>query len=122
VASKLFLNCNYWKTTLTIVRSHETFPLFDEALILRESFKKDDITYDVNFGHVSDAFKTEGFTEVAYETQARALIRFGLIDILEKFSKQSTQVQYMREADRIKTLISPTMMGDRFKMIHFRKA
>ena len=26
-----------------------------------------------------------------------------------------------READKIKTLISPTMMGDRFKMVHFKK-
>lgn len=107
--------------SIRIYRSHETFPLFDEALSLSESYKKDDITYDVNFGHVSEAFKEAGLEEMFYETQARALIRFGLIDILEQFSKQSTQAQYMREADRIKTLISPTMMGDRFKMIHFRK-
>jgi len=107
--------------SIRVYRAHETYPLFDEALTLCESFKKDDITYDVNFGHVSEAFKTEGFIEVVYETQARALIRFGLIDILEQFSKQSTQVQYMREADRIKTLIAPTIMGDRFKMLHLKK-
>ncbi len=58
---------------------------------------------------------------ISYETQARALIRFGLIDILEQFSKQTTQARYLSEADKIKTLISPTMMGDRFKMVHFRK-
>ena len=62
-----------------------------------------------------------GFEEVAYETQARALIRFGIIDILERFAKQTTQEKYMSEADKIKTLISPTMMGDRFKLVHFRK-
>ena len=56
-----------------------------------------------------------------YETQARALIRFGLIDILEQFSKQTTPARYASEADKVKTLISPTMMGDRFKMIHFKK-
>ena len=56
-----------------------------------------------------------------YETQARALIRFGLIDILEQFGKQTIQARYAREADKVKTLISPTMMGDRFKLIHFRK-
>lgn len=107
--------------SIRVYRSHETFPLFDEALCLSESYKKDDITYDVNFAHVSDAFVAEGFEEVSYETQARALIRFGLIDILELFAKQTTQSRYMSEADKIKTLISPTMMGDRFKMIHFRK-
>lgn len=107
--------------SIRVYRSHETFPLFDEALTLSESYKKDDITYDVNFEHVSEAFLEAGFEEMFYETQARALIRFGLIDILEQFGKQTTQERYAREADKIKTLISPTMMGDRFKLIHFRK-
>ena len=107
--------------SIRIYRKHETFPLFDETLNLRESYKKDDVTYDVNFAHVSQSFVTEGFEELVYETQARALVRFGIIDILEQFSKQSTQVKYAREADKIKTLLSPTMMGDRFKMLHFRK-
>ncbi len=107
--------------SIRVYRSHETFPLFDEALNLSESYQKDDITYDVNFGHVTEAFCAEGFEEVAYETQARALIRFGLIEILEQFAKQTTQERYAREADKVKTLISPTMMGDRFKMVHFQK-
>jgi SAM-dependent MidA family methyltransferase len=107
--------------SIRVYRAHETFPLFDEALVLEASYKKDDITYDVNFGHVSEAFKAAGFEEEAYETQARALVRFGLIDILEQFAKQTSQEKYVREADRIKTLIAPTMMGDRFKMIHVRK-
>lgn len=107
--------------SIRVYRKHETFPLFDEALVLAESFKNDDITYDVNFGHVSEAFAEAGFTEEAYETQARALVRFGVIDILEQFAKQTTQARYASEADKIKTLIAPTMMGDRFKMIHFKK-
>ncbi len=107
--------------SIRVYRTHETYPLFDEALNLSESYKKDDITYDVNFGHVSEAFMHAGFEEMFYETQARALIRFGIIDILEQFSKQTTKERYAREADKIKTLISPTMMGDRFKLIHFRK-
>jgi len=107
--------------SIRVYQSHETFPLFDKALSLSESYKNDDITYDVNFGHVSEAFLGEGFEEVGYETQARALIRFGLIEILEQFAKQTTQEKYVREADRVKTLISPTIMGDRFKMIHFSK-
>ncbi|PHS38899.1 MAG: hypothetical protein COB07_02470 [Sulfurovum sp.] len=107
--------------SIRVYRAHETFPLFDETLNLSESYKKDDITYDVNFEHVSEAFLEAGFEEIFYETQARALIRFGLIDILEQFGKQTTQARYAREADKVKTLISPTMMGDRFKLIHFRK-
>jgi SAM-dependent MidA family methyltransferase len=107
--------------SIRVYRKHETFPLFDEELVLSESFKNDDITYDVNFEHLSEAFKENGFEEVSYETQARALVHFGLIDILEQFARQTTQAKYLREADKVKTLISPTIMGDKFKMIHFRK-
>lgn len=107
--------------SIRVYRAHEVYPLFDEALALEGSYQKDDITYDVNFGHVSEAFCDLGFEEVAYETQARALIRFGLIDILDQFAKQTTQARYASEADKVKTLISPTMMGDRFKLIHLKK-
>jgi SAM-dependent MidA family methyltransferase len=107
--------------SIRIYRKHETFPLFDEELKLEDSFGKDDITYDVNFAHVLEAFEAAGFSEEAYETQARALIRFGLIDILEQYARQTSQANYVREADKIKTLIAPTMMGDRFKMIHLKK-
>ncbi len=107
--------------SIRVYRNHETFPLFDEALVLSDAFQKDDITYDVNFAHVIEAFEAQGFKEEAYETQARALVRFGLIDILEQFARQTTQERYLREADKIKTLISPTIMGDKFKMVHFRK-
>jgi len=104
--------------SIRIYRKHETLPLFDDSLVLSESFQKDDITYDVNFKQLSDAFIAAGFSETAYETQARALVRFGIIEILEQFAKQASASAYAREADKIKTLIAPTMMGDRFKMIH----
>ena len=107
--------------SIRVYSKHEVYPLFDEALDLQKAFKKDDITYDVNFSHVSEAFISAGFKEEAYETQARALIRFGIIDILEQFSKQTTPARYASEADKIKTLISPTMMGDRFKLLHLKK-
>jgi len=61
--------------SIRVYRAHETFPLFDEALNLSEAFQKDDITYDVNFRHVSEAFAEAGFSEVSYETQARATDR-----------------------------------------------
>jgi SAM-dependent MidA family methyltransferase len=107
--------------SIRIYREHETLPLFDDTLILEEAYQKADITFDVNFAQVMDAFEGEGFETVAYETQARALVRFGVIDILEQYAKGSTEINYLREADRIKTLISPTIMGDRFKMLHVRK-
>lgn len=107
--------------SIRIYEKHKTYPLFDEECKLDEVYQKADITYDVNFGHVIDAFEEAGFSLDKYETQARALVRFGLIDILEQFAKQATQANYVREADKIKTLISPTIMGDKFKMVHFKK-
>ncbi len=107
--------------SIRIYREHETLPLFDESLLLAEAYQTADITYDVNFAQVIEAFEEEGFKTVDYETQARALVRFGVIDILEQYAKTTTEINYLREADRIKTLISPTIMGDRFKMLHLRR-
>ncbi len=107
--------------SIRVYEKHKTYPLFDEECKLDELYQKADITYDVNFGHVIEAFEEVGFSLDKYETQARALVRFGLIDILEQFAKQATQANYVREADKIKTLIAPTIMGDKFKMVHFKK-
>ena len=107
--------------SIRVYENHKTYPLFDEECKLDEVYQKSDITYDVNFGHVIEAFEEAGFSLDKYETQARALVRFGLIDILEQFAKQTTQENYLREADKIKTLIAPTIMGDKFKMVHFKK-
>ncbi len=107
--------------SIRIYREHETLPLFDETLVLSEAYQKADITYDVNFAQVMASFESAGFETVGYETQARALVRFGLIDILEQYAKTTNEINYLREVDRIKTLISPTVMGDRFKMLHLRK-
>jgi SAM-dependent MidA family methyltransferase len=107
--------------SVRVYENHKTFPLFDEELDMADAYQSADITYDVNFGHVIDAFEEAGFELDKYETQARALVRFGLIDILEQFAKQTTQANYLRETDKIKTLIAPTIMGDKFKMVHFKK-
>jgi len=107
--------------SIRIYKSHTTLPLFDEELSLKDEFKAADITFDVNFEHVIDAFDDAGMQLVEYETQARALVRFEIIEMLEMFAKQTTQKIYTREADKIKTLLAPTMMGDRFKMVHLQK-
>jgi len=107
--------------SIRIYEEHKTLPLFDEELVLSEAYQTADITYDVNFAHVIEAFENAGISLVEYETQARALVRFGIIDILEQYSKIATKEHYLREADKIKTLISPIIMGDRFKMIHLAR-
>jgi SAM-dependent MidA family methyltransferase len=107
--------------SIRIYTEHAVHPFFEDEADLSGLFGRSDITFDVNFAHVIDAFEAEGVTLIDYETQARALIRFGLIDLLEQYANYSTQAQYLHEADKIKTLIAPNVMGERFKMVHFRK-
>ncbi len=107
--------------SIRVYSKHKTYPLFDEELKLKEHFKRSDITYDVNFEHIIEAFKSAGAMLEHYETQARALVRFGIVDILEQYYKMATKSQYLAQADKVKTLISPTIMGDRFKLVHFRR-
>ncbi len=107
--------------SIRVYKEHQTLPLFDDEVILEDMFKNSDITYDVNFEQVMDAFGQANFKTEIYETQARALIRFGLIDMLEDFAKQTTKEIYLREVDKVKTLIAPTIMGDKFKMIRLKK-
>ncbi len=59
--------------------------------------------------------------KLSYMTQARALIDFGIIDMLSEYASISSYNDYLRQAERIKTLISPTIMGDRFKMLWMQK-
>ncbi len=107
--------------SIRVYSKHKTYPLFDKELILSDHYKKSDITYDVNFAHVIEAFENASCSLVKYQTQARALVEFGIIDILEQYHKVATQVQYLAQADKVKTLIAPTIMGDRFKVVHFSK-
>ena len=107
--------------SIRVYTKHKTYPLFDEELDLKEHFKKSDITYDVNFADVIEAFERAGAKLEVYETQARALVRFGIIDILEQYYKVSSKAQYLAQADKIKTLLAPTIMGDRFKLVHFSR-
>ncbi len=105
--------------SIRVYSKHKVYPLFDEELVLKEHFKKSDITYDVNFNHLIDSFEKVGAKLKVYETQARALVRFGIIDILEQYHKVASTAEYINQADKVKTLISPTVMGDRFKLVHF---
>ncbi len=107
--------------SIRIYTEHAVYPFFDDAVNLLEMFGRTDLTYDVNFSHVIDAFEAEGATLTAYKKQAGALIDFGIIELLEAYRKKATQTQYLHYADQIKTLLAPNMMGERFKMVAFEK-
>jgi SAM-dependent MidA family methyltransferase len=107
--------------SLRVYREHEVFPFFDEALDRSEAFKKSDITYDVTFAHVKEAFEAAGMPMVEYATQMKALVEMGILDLLDILRANADEKVYKQELEKVKTLIMPQFLGERFKMIRFRK-
>ena len=118
--------------SLRIYDKHKVYPFFaltdlieDEELKedkeLKSLFAKSDITYDVNFEHLIGAFEQSGATLYEYKTQMKALVDFGLIELLDMMQRNTNEENYKAEVDRVKTLIDPAFMGERFKMACFRR-
>jgi SAM-dependent MidA family methyltransferase len=107
--------------SIRIYHKHNVYPFFEDSLKLDELYQESDITYDVNFNHLIDSFEEAGIKKIEYSTQLKALVEFGIIELLEILHKNTSEENYLREANRAKTLLTPTGMGDRFKMVHFRK-
>jgi len=104
-----------------IYEKHNVYPIFDEDINLNNLFAKSDITYDVNFQHLIDSFVNPKVKLEKYDTQLKALVEFGIIELLEMLHKNTDEKTYIRETNKIKTLLEPTGMGDRFKVVIFRK-
>jgi len=104
-----------------VYEKHNVFPIFDEKLKLKNVYQKSDITYDVNFQHIIDSFEELGVTTVSFKTQLKALVDFGIIELLDILHKNVDEKTYLSESNKVKTLLNPTGMGDRFKMVNFRK-
>lgn len=104
-----------------IYSKHKVFPLFEEGLNLEEYYANSDITYDVHFQYLIDCFENAGAKNLSYQTQLKALVEFGIIDLLEMVQKHASENEYLREVQKAKTLLEPIGMGERFKMVLFRK-
>lgn len=107
--------------SIRVYQEHQTFPLFDEALRRSEAFGKTDITYDVNFTHVKDAYAESEIACAEYSTQLVALIKMGILDLLAMLKEHAGDEIYAQELEKVKILITPSLMGERFKMIRFVK-
>lgn len=117
--------------SLRVYANHNVYPFFTLTSLVEEKlrekndfndfFAKSDITYDVNFSHLFYAFEKNGIKVHAYSTQMKALVEFGLTELLELFAKNVSAKQYETEMNKIKILIDPSFMGERFKMACFRK-
>ena len=107
--------------SVRIYKDHKVWPLFDEEIELKALFGCSDITYDVTFAHLKDAYEESGIAMHAYKTQALALVDMGLLDLLEMLKVQGGEELYVHELERAKQLILPAFLGERFKMMVFRQ-
>lgn len=104
-----------------IYEKHNVFPIFDKGTDLEKLYEKSDITYDVNFQHIIDSFEIIGIKNISYQTQLKALVSFGITELLEILHQNVDEKTYLSEANKVKTLLTPTGMGERFKMVSFRQ-
>ena len=112
--------------SLRIYTKHKVIPFFlpegeEDYMPRAELFKKSDITYDVTFAHVKDAYKEAGVSFVEFKAQMTALVDMGILELLEMLQKNADEKIYKQELEKAKMLIMPNFLGERFKMIRFRK-
>ena len=88
---------------------------------LEKLYKKSDITYDVHFNYLVDCFKENKIENIKFNTQLKSLVEFGIIELLEILKANVDEKTYLRETQKVKVLLEPTGMGDRFKTLNIRK-
>lgn len=104
-----------------VYEKHNVHPIFEEDLDLEKLYKKSDITYDVHFNYLSDLFKENNIKNIKFNTQLKALVEFGILELLEVLKANVDESTYLRETQKVKILLEPTGMGDRFKILNVRK-
>ncbi|MGE4418567.1 MAG: SAM-dependent methyltransferase [Sulfurimonas sp.] len=107
--------------SLRVYAKHEVIPFFDENIKTEELFAKSDITYDVTFEHVKDAYEEAGVEFIELKAQMVALVNMGILELLEILKENVKEEIYKQELEKVKILIMPNFLGERFKMIRFRK-
>ena len=107
--------------SLRVYEKHEVIPFFDENIKRNELFAKSDITYDVTFEHVKDAYEDAGVKFIELKAQMVGLIDMGILELLEMLKENVDEKIYKQELEKAKMLIMPNFLGERFKMIRFRK-
>ncbi|MDR0467742.1 MAG: SAM-dependent methyltransferase [Campylobacteraceae bacterium] len=117
--------------SLRVYKEHSTYPFFSLTDFvkdknsskpnIKELYKKSDLTYDVNFSHLFDAMNLASFKKVGFSTQAKALVDFGIIELLEMLKNNTSEDGYRYQLSKVMQLIEPSQLGERFRMARFQK-
>ncbi len=106
--------------SLRLYTQHQTQNLFPNPIsnlcdsTLLKLFGKVDLTYDVNFALWRKAFLRVGGREYFLCVQNRALVDMGLDKMCEWYIAHFGLEHYMTQSSKIRTLISPGALGERF--------
>lgn len=111
---------NTQKSTLRVYKNHQVYNFF-ELSNLKDFFGISDITYDVNFKLVKKVFDNNGFKMVKFDKQGSWLINAGIMDIVKEIEQKAGFKAYQNAISQVKYLVDPRVMGDRFKIIEFKK-
>jgi len=79
-----------------------------------------DITSHVDFTSIADAGSAAGMELLGYTTQAQFLINCGITDVLARVPAEDA-VRYLPLSNQANRLLSPSEMGELFKVIAFGK-
>ncbi|AJC90494.1 SAM-dependent methyltransferase [Campylobacter subantarcticus LMG 24377] len=103
------------KISIRMYKNHQVYNLFEENL--KDFFAKSDITYNVNFSHLMQVLKEEGFDIVEYKNQNQAFIDFDLEEIIEQAKNTQPKI-YKNFINQSKNLMFN--FGDKFKFLEFK--
>jgi len=79
-----------------------------------------DITSHVNFSYLAREASSKGLHINGFISQANFLINCGILELLEKVNIEDS-VLYMKSVSEIQKLLSPSEMGDLFKVMTIEK-
>ncbi len=79
-----------------------------------------DITSHVNFSYVAREASSKGLHINGFISQANFLINCGILELLEKVNIEDSLL-YMKSVSEIQKLLSPSEMGDLFKVMTIEK-
>ncbi|MDU6826357.1 MULTISPECIES: SAM-dependent methyltransferase [Campylobacter] len=107
--------------SLRLYKNHQVFNFF-EISDLSEYFGVSDMTYDVDFSHLSSAFESAGFKTAKFKRQNLALVQdFRIDEILALTLEMGGEKAYQNAAKQMKFLSAAEFLGERFKFIEFTK-
>src|SRR5574344_1023168 len=103
--------------SIRVYKNHKVYSFFEEDFNFEEFFQNSDITYDVNFLYLIDCFKDNNIENITYQTQARTLIDFGIIELLEILKANCDEKSFQKELQKAKLLFDTKTFGERFKTL-----